>query len=200
VRKHPSPFALVITMVCMLSGMVRAQDQKTVPERPSATAMVPLKVQLVISRFQGDKRISSVPYTLTVTATDATNRFDEPSRLRMGVQIPVPPLVTPTQDGKPSTGAQPLAVQYRDVGTNIDCAAKTIDGGRFKLTITIEESSLYGDEDKSQVTKSAGPAFRQFRVTSVVVLKDGQSEQFSTATERISGEVVKMDVTLSVMK
>src|SRR4051812_34876052 len=107
-------------MVCASGGLVGAQDPKTVPDRSNAIAMVPLKVQLVISRYQGEKRISSVPYMLSVNATDATNRFDEPSRLRMGVQITIPASPVATQDGKPSTAVQPNAVQYRDVGTNID--------------------------------------------------------------------------------
>jgi hypothetical protein len=44
------------------------------------------------------------------------------------------------------------------------------------------------------------PTFRSFRSSNVVVLKDGQSTEFAAATDKISGEVVKVDVTLTVVK
>jgi hypothetical protein len=37
-------------------------------------------------------------------------------------------------------------------------------------------------------------------MSNVIVLKDGQSEQFATATDKFTGEVVKMDATLTVVK
>ena len=70
--------------------------------RPNPSGQVtatPLQVQLVISRYQGEKKISSVPYTIAVNA-------DRPvgpnARMRMGVQIAVPQTVfTPAgADGK----------------------------------------------------------------------------------------------------
>ncbi|PYR35251.1 MAG: hypothetical protein DMF90_14265 [Acidobacteria bacterium] len=84
-------------------------------------------------------------------------------------------------------------------GTNIDCAARILDNGRFKVTITVDESSPYSGDDKSVLTKGTSPVSRAFRISNVLVLKDGQSEQFSTATDRFSGEVVKMEVTISVL-
>jgi hypothetical protein len=40
-------------------------------------------VQIVISRFQGERKISSLPYTLSVNANAGTNR----ASLRMGAQV-----------------------------------------------------------------------------------------------------------------
>jgi hypothetical protein len=44
------------------------------------------------------------------------------------------------------------------------------------------------------------PVIRSFRVSNNVVLKDGQTRQFTAAADRITGEVVKVDVTLKVAK
>jgi hypothetical protein len=66
--------------------------------------------------------------------------------------------------------------------------------------MTIEDSSPYTEEQRSQVMGSAPAATRSFRISNAVVLKDGQSEQFAMATDKFTGEVVKMDVTLSVVK
>jgi len=200
VRKRLYAVGLVTVIAVALGGIVTAQDKPPAQGAPRLGALVPLKVQLVISRYQGDKKISSVPYTMSVNATDVGSPPDM-SRLRMGVQVAVPVMAPPTSDGKPVPGAvQAGPVQYKDLGTNIDCFANTLDGGRFKLSVTVEESSLYSSDAKSQGSQNTNPVFRQFRISNSLVLKDGQSEQFSTATDRISGEVVKLDVTLSVLK
>jgi hypothetical protein len=170
------------------------QAQQTAPE-PSSTAsqtspptarpVIPLRVQVVISRYQGDKRLSSVPYTMSVNA-DGKN-----SSLRMGLQVPVPSLTSDLKTG---------SVTYRDVGTNIDCFAASLGEGRFKLDLSFDDSSLYVD-DQSQVAVKGVPVFRAFRfMNQTAVLKDGQTTQYTTATDKVSGETVKIDVTLNVVK
>jgi hypothetical protein len=193
VRKYLYRCGLVAVMVVALGGTIRAQDQPAARGGPRVGAIVPLKVQLVISRYQGDKKISSVPYMLSVSATEPSP-FEETSRLRMGVEIPVSVVSPPTSDSKPTPGG------VQAFGTNIDCAARILDNGRFKVTITIEESSPYAGDAKAELPRGTSPVSRAFRVSNVLVLKDGQSEQFSTATDRFSGEVVKMDMTISVLK
>jgi hypothetical protein len=44
------------------------------------------------------------------------------------------------------------------------------------------------------------PSFRSFRASDSLVLKDGQTAQFTTAVDKVSGEIVKVDVTLTVVK
>ena len=193
-RKYLYRCGLVAVLVVALGGTIRAQDQPAARGGPRVGAIVPLKVQLVISRYQGDKKISSVPYMLSVSAIDISGPFEDPSRLRMGVEIPVSVVAPPTADNKTIPGG------VKAFGTNIDCAARILDNGRFKVTITVEESSPYSGDEKSVLTKGTSLVSRAFRISNVLVLKDGQSEQFSTATDRFSGEVVKMDVTISVLK
>ena len=58
------------------------------PASPSGTnQLVPIEVQVVIARYRDDKKISSLPYTLSVNANgDRTN-------LRMGAEVAVPTTV-----------------------------------------------------------------------------------------------------------
>jgi hypothetical protein len=189
---------LLAVGIASIAVSVGAQNEPPSPVRV-APVSIPLRIQLVIARYQGDTRISSVPFTLFVNATELANRFEEFSRVRMGVEVPIPALPAPPPEAKQNAG-QAAPLQYRPFGTNIDCYAKVLDNGRFKLSLTIDESMPYSDQDRSRSTSSPAPVFRSFRVSSFLVLKDGQSEQFSTATDRFSGEVVKMDVTLSVVK
>jgi Flp pilus assembly secretin CpaC len=182
--------------VTLVPGDLPAQTQTQAPaqETSQATAKkpsIPLRVQVVISRFQGEKKISSVPYTLSVNAAAApfTGR---PSQLRMGSRVPI----------MSANAANEKSFTYQDIGTQIDCSATSMEDGRFDLTILIEDSSIYVDDEvvKGVSKGTEPPIFRQFRTNNQVILQDGQSMQFTAATDRINGEVIRVDVTLNVVK
>jgi hypothetical protein len=200
---HVVALSVGITVVSVTAAAAQGQPA------PKPPASVPLRMQLVISRYQGDKRVSATPFTFVVNATDPLlTPGQDWSRVRMGVEVPITS-VPPSPDAKQNAASgQAPTVQYRPFGTNIDCLAQPLDNGRFKVSITIEESTPYSDEDKSRFTSSTNenraagitPVFRSIRLNNTLLLKDGQSEQMSSATDRFSGEVVKVDVTLSVIK
>jgi type II secretory pathway component GspD/PulD (secretin) len=179
---------VVVTLAIALAStaFVRAQEK----ERPPATA-IPLKVQVVIARYQGEKKISSMPYLLTMNVGQRSN-------LRMGTQVPVSvtSIDSRTTDGKPNPPPGPI--QYRDVGTNIDCSAQALDDGRFQMGITVDDSSVYGDEQSG--TPKGNPSFRSFRTVNSMVLRNGETFQFTAATDKVTGETVRVDVTLTVLK
>ena len=68
--------------------------------------------------------------------------------------------------------------------------------------MTIDDSSVYPDDARGDsASRVAGvPAFRTLRTTNSTVLRDGQSSQFTTAADKISGEVIKADITISLVK
>jgi hypothetical protein len=168
-----------------------AQEPTKSAPPPGAAAQVPLRVQLVLSRFAGEKKLSSVPYTLSVIAND-----NDKTSLRMGVDVPVPSSVFSSKEG----GNLPVtSYSYRSLGTNIDCAARTVEGGVFRLDLAVEETSVFLPE-KSASTVAGAPAFRTFRSTFNVLLKDGQTTQHTAATDQVSGEVLRVDVTVNVIK
>lgn len=180
-----------------LFGLAAAVDANAQGPAPASATpnIVPLKVQVVISRYQGEKKLSSLPYTLSVNASDRS----EVSRMRMGVKVPVSTMASPIIDGKPMPTGGPI--QYQDVGTNLDCYASPAPDGRFKVTVSVEDTSVVGEDGAPGTSRlPANPAFRSFSLTNSAMLKDGQSTQFSAATDKVSGEVVKIDVTLTVVK
>ncbi len=194
-RKQLYALALVVVLVFTFSGVGRTQD-KPVNKPPLPT----LKIQVVISKFQGEKKLSSLPYMLSVHPGSRAT-------IRMGTQIPVASATQPMVDGKPVAGpgfmTGPISFTYRDVGTNIDClASPAFDDGWFKLEIGIQETSIFpGNEQVEGAGKAPGvPSFRTYGSTNTLMLKDGQSAQFTTAADRISGEVLRADVTLTVVK
>jgi hypothetical protein len=186
------------------SGQRAEAAPPTTPAQPSR--IVPLQLDVVIARYtgeKGDKKISSAPYSLSVNATEGPSQLRPVTRLRMGGRVPISTFAPPTdQNGKPVgpvTGGGP--VQYQDVGTNIDSRAGILPDGQFDVAITIEENSL------AQNTQSGGvqgiptlPVIRAMTAANNLVLRDGQTRQFTAATDRVTGEVVKVDVTLRVVK
>ena len=185
-KKHSTVFA--VSAVALLAFGVAAGAQE--PSR----VVTPLRIQIVLSKYQGEKKVSSLPYTITVNAADPRSANNRAS-LRMGAQVPI---VTMARPGGNADAPLTPTVQYRDVGTSIDCTANAIDDGRFKLDLGIEDSSV--DAGQSPSSTSSHPAFRSFRSNNTLLLKDGQTTQFTTATDKVSGEVVKVDVTLTVVK
>jgi hypothetical protein len=194
---------LIVTLFVVSAASVRAQETQPAPQtasRAPAAALVPLKVTLVISRYQGDKKLSSLPYTLMLTANER-----QTTRLRLGTQVPVVSTVfAATAAGKEATA--PLqSYNYKDVGTNIDCEASTAPDGAFKLSLTIADSSVYYPDRTettvaSAITAAGAPAIRSFSSTFNILLRDGQTSQYIAATDTVSGQTLRLDATVNVQK
>ena len=198
--KNLQTIALVFAFALASTAIVRTQEKPAAPAAAKSAPTrieppsIPLKVQIMVSRYQGEKKISSLPYNLSVTAGSR-------GTLRMGAKVPVMMITAATN--MPKDVAQVGPIQYQDVGTNIDCNVfQPLEDGRFRVEITIDDSSVYGEEPKAGTNAPApgNPTFRSFRATDSLMLKDGQTAQFTTATDKVSGEIVKVDVTLTVVK
>ena len=199
-------FAAGIALIAALMAPLAAQEPVTLPLPPQASqppggrktpAPVPLKVTVVLSRFQGDKRISSMPYILGVMASGWGP--GPKTTLRMGVDVPV----TQTVFGGGSEKSTPVSsYTYRSVGTNIDCGATFDEAvpGIFQLALTVSDSSLGLDTPKRDRVAPDAPSFRNFNSSFTALLRDGQTMQYTSATDPVSGEVMKIDITAAMMK
>jgi hypothetical protein len=189
-RTRRLPIVITCCALVVVPAWARAQTKDTAPAaaRPAVTGLM---ADIVISRYQGEKRLSSLPYTVTVNTDNSV------TRLRVGGQIPVAtPTIAPASDEKTAV----RSYSYRDIGTNIDCQAVPADDGRYRLVVTIEETSVYGDESVTMPGRMTGaPAFRSFRTTNSLSLRHGQSVEFTSATDRVTGEVIKVSVKLTVI-
>jgi Flp pilus assembly secretin CpaC len=181
--------ALLALLVASTAASAVAQEK---PERPRKLP-TPLRVQIVFAKYQGERKVSSMPYTLSVNADDRA------TAMRMGIQVP---LTT-----RPSEQA-PSAWVYKDVGTSLDCSAEALGDGSFRLAFSLEQSSLSStDVDRKaaggavvETAVANAPLLRNFKSQTSMVMRDGQTAQYVTATDPVSGEVLKIDVTLSVLK
>ena len=179
-----------------------AHEAKAEPPR-KAVITTPLRVQVLFTKLQGERKVASLPYTLVCNADE--NRF--PSRVRMGIEVPLASAVAKNPDA-------PAALHYKNVGTNIDCSASAAADGRYKLNLSIEQSSVYSGPESgtrapgapgtnwtaADLTAAGAPLFRTFSTTFSPILRDGESSQYTVATDPVSGEVVRIDVTVNVVK
>jgi hypothetical protein len=199
VTKLVPTFTLIFACAVASTAIAQPQDKPSPAPavKPAVAPSVPVRIQVVISRFQGDKKISSLPYVLTVNSTDASDRPGH-ATMRMGTKVPIP--ATTFAPGPPGGAANNSLVSYsyQDVGTNIDCFVHPMDDGRFRVDLTIDDSSVYPEEKESAPIKA--PSIRSFRAGDSMILKDGGTGQFTTASDKVSGEIVKVDVTLTVVK
>jgi hypothetical protein len=156
----------------------------------AAPPVIPLDLEVVISRYQGEKKVGSLPYSLSVNASER----GEGTRLRMGASVPVPATV----DGKAAGPGVATPFNYREIGTSIDVSGKPLADGRFTIMISVSESSVV-ENPKDTVTNGA-PVIRTFSSSNNLVMRDGQTRQFTAASDRITGEVVRVDVTVKVVK
>ena len=174
------------------------------PGTPSAEASTNLMVEVTISRYREDELVSSLPYVLAVASSSTddflSGRFT--SSLRMGAEVPVLTSLQPASpDGAPGPGAHGGPFTYRWVGTQIECFASGVGDDRYQVTVIVEESSVYGDDATAMETIRApgAPVFRSFESSNTLVLRDGQSRRYTAAADRVTGESIRMDVTLTVL-
>lgn len=180
--RNPSVFVAV----AIVTGAMSAYAQ----ERPTPTPVTALKVQVVLSRYDGDRKLASMPYTLLVNAGDRDNRVT----LRMGVALPVT-----------GVGANGPTTKVEDIGTNMDCTASPTDDGRFRIGLAVNHSSVYEtDQRHIQATiprvGDSAQLIRSFTSSFSLLLRDHETGQSIAATDPVTGEVMKIDVTLTVLK
>lgn len=196
-KLNPIHVALLL-LLGMIAPVSQAQDKAKPEEKPKSEALTtPVKVTIVFTEYDGDKKIKSLPYTLYINALDAPEWKGPATKLRVGSRVPI------------YTGKDQFS--YFDVGTNIDARAVHTPEGRFLLGLGLERSWVEGDvaipmakSDPAQQEASAGhfrePIVRQFRSDLEMKLREGQIVESTMATDPLSGKVLKVEVTVSAVK
>ena len=128
----------------------------------------PVKVGITISKQEGNRKTSR-PYLVA-------GSLGTTGQMRIGREVPV----TAIEDGKSTTTLQ-------QIGTSVDYIVTPNDDGTFKLQLTITLRSPSGQGD-----------FNNFLSANTLILKDGQTTQYSGSDS--AGQAMTVDVTLSVGK
>lgn len=179
---------IFLCAVCVPTSPALAQEKSQEKAKPA----IPLKVQIVVSEFDGDKKIASMPYSFIVITDEKMGGYYSTS-LRTGARIPI------------ETDAKEQKASFLDIGSKIDFGVRTEEEGRFHLYMIFERSSLYpagsaGDE-KLEVSRPNGmPIIRQFTTSENLILKDGQTSESLLSTDPLNGHVMRISVTINVIK
>lgn len=186
--------ALVVLTFSAWPALAQSGPVPGQPAPPPRASVTALAIEVTISRQLNGKVISSTPYMLSVAPENKAS-------LRMGGDVPVPS-TTYTPAKEDGTKAATLSSYgYRSIGTAIDVQATSIVDQQYRVLLTIDENSIYPPESAPSTTKTTGaPAFRSFKSTNTLNLRDGQSLEYTTATDRLTGEVFHVSVKLSVIR
>jgi hypothetical protein len=187
---------LFLAAASFLVNPLRAQEGAKPDAKAQSNAHAPqLKVQMVFTEFDGDKKTKSMPYTSVFAATGQPT---DSMKIRIGSRVPV------------WTGKEG-GFQYVDVGTNLDCNAERLEDGRFGLRIAFERSWIQGeaqlptDASPPSLVGNSAPAFKepiigQYKTTEYLIMRDGQTVETTTATDPLNGKQLKIEITINALK
>jgi hypothetical protein len=183
----------LMATLCLPLQPVWAQDKPQ--EKPKAEERakpaIPVKVQIIFTEYDGEKKISSMPYSF-MTITDERMGGTYSTSLRTGVRVPI------ETDGKDQK------TTYMDVGSNIDCGVRTEEDGRFRVYLSFDRSALYpnkSSEGERLVAEPNGlPLVRSFRTSENLILRDAQTSDNIMSTDPINGHTLRVSVTINVQK
>lgn len=188
-----------LLLLGMLSPVCQAQDKSKQEDKPrSEVSTTPVKATIVFTEYDADKKTKSLPYTVYINAPDASEVKSQWVRMRVGSRVPV------------YTGGSTGNMTYLDIGTNIDARAAHTPEGHFLLNLNLERSWAEGytlvpvQRPPEQMDPHAGsfqePIIRNFRSELDLKLREGQTLETTMATDPVSGKVMKVEVSLSVVK
>lgn len=182
---------LVFPLALLFAVGATAQDAGDPEEAARIAALessMPLKLDVVFTRYEGETKIGRLPFTMLLNSNGS---FAE---LKMGLMVPL------RYEKEDMHGN----VVFKDVVTRISCRARALSGERFALECSFDQDSVFSpngghSEEAKADAALTPPVVRRFYSATTLVLRDGQTVQHS-ATDPLTGEVLEVDVTLAVVK
>jgi len=196
--KLSSKITAILSFLILTVAVARGQQS---PQNSVQDTMGHLRVDILLTEYDGAKKVSSLPYTLYVGVTDPRGPGAPSAFLRMGVRVPVA-----TGSYSAAKDAAPVNTQftYEDVGTNIDVAATKLDKGLYRLQCTVERTAVSASHQQGESEQPNGilpiPTLTRFNSRFELSMRDGQEGEGMSATDPFSGHVMKISVTMHVLK
>jgi len=205
-----------VAIAAVVGGVTSAQGPQPQPA-PAPRPVIPIKVDVTLSRWQAEKQVSSLPFTLWVQLGAVGNPTFGNASVRVGIDVPIGTTTeTHSNTNQGATGGTSTSrPEYKNIGTSIDCNVTDLQEGRYLVFVNLVDSSIFApDADRNAALATKGPAparpavpkvtdpsaFRTFSFSNRLSMRDGQTLEFATATDKITGEVLKVTVTIVVAK
>jgi hypothetical protein len=143
-----------------------------------------LKMTVTLSRYTGEKKTSSLPFVLMLVSGD-----ERPTTVQMSSQVAIP------QGGIPGN---PFTSQ--NIGTSMSATAKLLEGGLCNLALTISDTQLVTESGASAPELKGLSRIQSFTSSPRLILRDGATVSYNAGTDKFTGEIVKVDVTMNIVK
>jgi hypothetical protein len=180
-------FAALVAALLLVAVSVHGQENS----KPTEEQRTPLKITIVLHEFNGNQEIASLPYEVAISAAGQKGG-DTRGSTRVGTRIPVM-----TEKGN---------FTYVDIGTNFDCHVSTVGEGRYRVESNLDRSSVSVPDAKDIKARNIpadspeNPRINSLRLSFDVILRDGESQEASTATDPLTGHLWKVEIRLKVVK
>ena len=162
-----------IALTLLAVTAIAAAQEKAPPPPPPPGAVY--RLEFTITELEGTKKISSRNYTVLVEDRKL-------GRIRVGSKVPLS-----TKEG---------AIQYFDVGVNIDGRPVTIDSASVHLDTVIEITSVAVPE----ATTAKAPVIRNFRNQTELPMPLDKPVLLTSQDEPGSNTTIQVQVLAKVVK
>jgi hypothetical protein len=139
-----------------------------------------LRVQFQETRLRGEST------TVTRETTLALHADAEGASVSVGSQIPIS-----------VAGKEVPTTVIKGVGVEGRATVKTLPDGRYRLEARFEESSVLEAGGGAAPTSGDNPILLVVRGESTLVLREGETVPFASAVDPVTGEVVRVDLTVT---
>jgi hypothetical protein len=85
-------------------------------------------------------------------------------------------------------------LNFKDAATVIQCAAEDLSGGRFKLSLELDQTS------PTDAHTANAPVLHTFGFIGSLTLRDGQTVQYLSSSDPVTGETLKVEVARAVVR
>jgi hypothetical protein len=180
--------AVMVGALLLLSTGARSQENP----KPQTEELTPLKITIILHEFDGKQEVASLPYDVAVAALMGAGHHTSRGSARVGTRIPVL-----TEKG---------SFTYVDIGTSYDCQVSAWTDGRFRIETSLDRSSVSMTNAENNKAKGIpaespeNPRINSLRLSFDVLLRDGETQEASTATDPLTGHIWKVEIRLKVLK
>jgi hypothetical protein len=166
----------------LLVALTPAWAQETPAKAPEATKPPGkrLRVQFQETRLRGESTTATRATTLALHA-DAEAAF-----VSVGSQVPIS-----------VAGKEVTTTVIKSVGVEGRAKVGTLPDGRYRLEARFEESSVLAPGGGEAPRNGDNPILVVVRGESTLVLREGETVPFASAVDPVSGEVVRVDLTVT---
>jgi hypothetical protein len=170
----------------LFANTARSQNPPPQSAQPPATT---IKLHVVLARFEGEKKLSSFPYTLSLVPGQSGS-------IRAGAEVPVPTTsFTPASSGDKAAATPAYTMQQ--VGSQVDATVTPTADGKFNLKLNVTDRSI-GSAQSTQGRVPNVPSFKNMVSNSQAIISNGETIQFTASSDPASNETFRIDVTLTV--